>query len=169
MSLFSIYVPRDYFNVSHDALRMVCIQVVVQFLFSVVNGQENPFFSMVFFQTISFVIMGVLFYWLVLSYVINIKTDDMTAGSGIDPTVHEHAPSYSPATHHPSNELWQNEDKHEPKRNHKKASMLPPIEKDLNEDEGESNAFVQSPANDGADDDVFTAAVDSIPTPNGEN
>ena len=104
MSLFSVYVPRDYFNVTHDALRMVCIQVIVQFLFSVVNGQDNPFFSLLFFQTISFVIMGVLFYWLVLSYVIGIKTDTLASET-------DTARAYSPATHDPANEPWKNETK----------------------------------------------------------
>ena len=42
MALFSFNVPAQYFNVSHDILRMVCIQVVVQFLFNVVHPKENP-------------------------------------------------------------------------------------------------------------------------------
>lgn len=89
MSLFSLYVPAEYFNATHDIMRMACIQIVVQFLFSVVNADENPFFSVMFLQTIAFVLIGVAFYWLVLRYVVRVHTD--TSAKPDD--------AYSPATH----------------------------------------------------------------------
>jgi len=104
MSLFSLYVPHEYFNVTHDVMRMACIQVVVQFLFSVVNADENPFFSVMFLQTIAFVVLGVVFYWLVLRYVVRVHTDASATPDD----------AYSPATHAPpaTNETY--EGKHHP-------------------------------------------------------
>lgn len=97
MSLFSFRVPREYFNVTHDVMRMACIQIVVQFLFSVANAEDNPFFSVMFLQTIAFVVLGVLFYWLVVRYLVRVDTD---ASLPPDRT-------YSPATHSSQmDELW---------------------------------------------------------------
>ncbi len=93
MALFSFNVPAQYFNVSHDILRMVCIQVVVQFLFNVVHPKENPFFSVIFLQTISFVLIGVAFYWLVVHYFVQFIVED-------DEHV-KHLPTYNPAAHTP--------------------------------------------------------------------
>ena len=92
MTLFTIHVPVQYFNASHDVLRMLCIQVVVQFLFNVVHPSENPFFSMIFLQTISFVLIGVAFYWLVVHYLV--AFEDKTADNAV-----KIANSYNPALH----------------------------------------------------------------------
>ena len=91
MSLFTFSVPAEYFNVVHDVMRMVSIQVVVQFLFAVVNAKENPFFSTVFLQTIMFVVIGVLFYWLIVQYLVQFKVSDNQKPSN----------TYSPATYQP--------------------------------------------------------------------
>jgi hypothetical protein len=91
MALLTVSIPADYFHVSHDCLRMVCIQLIVQFLFMVANPVENPFFSVAFLQTISFVVVGVMFYWLVAQYVVRFRTTD-----------NNHISVYSPATHTPN-------------------------------------------------------------------
>ena len=91
MSLFTFSVPAEYFNAVHDVMRMVSIQVVVQFLFAVVNAKENPFFSLLFLQTIMFVIIGVLFYWLIVQYLIQFEVSDNQKPSN----------TYSPATYKP--------------------------------------------------------------------
>jgi hypothetical protein len=83
MALLTVSVPADYFHVAHDCLRMVCIQLIVQFLFMVANPAENPFFSVAFLQTISFVVVA--------QYVVRFRTTD---GS--------HIGIYSPATHTPN-------------------------------------------------------------------
>ena len=92
MAWLTIRIPSAYFNASHDILRMLCIQLVVQFLFNVAHPRENPFFSTVFFQTISFVLIGVAFYWLVVHYLIEFKSDG---------TYHSSMNKYTPATHTP--------------------------------------------------------------------
>ena len=91
MSLFTFSVPVEYFNAVHDVMRMVSIQVVVQFLFAVVNAKENPFFSTLFLQTIMFVVIGVLFYWLIVQYLVQFKVSDNQKPSN----------TYSPATYQP--------------------------------------------------------------------
>ena len=91
MSLFTFSVPAEYFNAVHDVMRMVSIQVVVQFLFAVVNAKENPFFSILFLQTIMFVVIGVLFYWLIVQYLIQFEISDNRKPSN----------TYSPATYKP--------------------------------------------------------------------
>ena len=105
MSLFSFRVPREHFNVTHDVMRMASIQIVVQFLFSVVNAAENPFFSVMFLQTIAFVVLGVLFYWLVVRYLVRVDIDtDIDTDTDTDKPANG---SYSPATYQP-HELWTN-------------------------------------------------------------
>ena len=50
----------------NDFVRIAVIQLAVQFLFFVVNPAENPFFSTIFLQTIGFLLVGVLVYWLIV-------------------------------------------------------------------------------------------------------
>lgn len=64
----------DYVQMLNDILRMGIIQIVVQVLFSIVNPAENPFFSTIFLQTIGFVVIGVLVYWLVIRSLIQFKS-----------------------------------------------------------------------------------------------
>lgn len=68
MPLFEWALDLDpaYFPMLNDAVRMGVIQLVVQFLFFAVNPAENPFFSTMFLQTIGFVVVGVLVYWLLV-------------------------------------------------------------------------------------------------------
>lgn len=91
MSLVTFSIPAEYFNAAHDVTRMVSIQIVVQFLFAVVNAKENPFFSMLFLQTIMFVVIGVLFYWLIVQYLVQFKVSNNQKPSN----------TYSPATYQP--------------------------------------------------------------------
>lgn len=93
MALFTFHIPAQYFNASHDILRMLSIQIVVQFLFNVVHPSENPFFSTLFFQTLCFVLIGVAFYWLVVHYLIRFTTD--MDGEPKD------TPTYNPALYTP--------------------------------------------------------------------
>ena len=68
MPLFEWALDLDpaYFPMLNDVVRMGVIQLVVQFLFFAVNPAENPFFSTMFLQTIGFVVVGVLVYWLLI-------------------------------------------------------------------------------------------------------
>ena len=71
MTLFEWTLDLDpaYFPMLNDVVRMGVIQLVVQFLFFAVNPAENPFFSTMFLQTIGFVVVGVLVYWMLVRHV----------------------------------------------------------------------------------------------------
>ena len=57
----------------HDMLRMVIVQVVFQYLISVTKG--IPFFDEAFVETILFLSIGVLFYWLIIHTLLDIVKD----------------------------------------------------------------------------------------------
>ena len=97
MALFTFAIPAQYFNASHDTLRMLSIQIVVQFLFYVVHPGENPFFSLLFLQTISFVVIGVIFYWLVVQYLFDFIIDERELTNATEKTANR----YNPALHTP--------------------------------------------------------------------
>ena len=48
MALFTFAIPAQYFNASHDTLRMLSIQIVVQFLFYVVHTGRKPVLQFTF-------------------------------------------------------------------------------------------------------------------------
>lgn len=53
----------EYKGVLEDVIRMVIIQITIQFLYYVNNGV--PFFSVDFFLLVLYIILGVAVYWLV--------------------------------------------------------------------------------------------------------
>ena len=80
MPLFEWVLDLDpaYFPMLNDAVRMGVIQLVVQFLFFAVNPAENPFFSTIFLQTIGFVVVGVLVYWLLVRNIFVFRSTQST-------------------------------------------------------------------------------------------
>ena len=81
MPLFEWALDLDpaYFPMLNDVVRMGVIQLVVQFLFFAVNPAENPFFSTMFLQTIGFVVVGVLVYWLLVRNVFVFRSTQSTS------------------------------------------------------------------------------------------
>lgn len=77
-SLFRIRlgIPMEYMPMINDLLRMSCIQLVAQYMFYMVNSEANPFFSVMFVQTICFLLLGVLVYWLIVTKLFSIETTD---------------------------------------------------------------------------------------------
>ena len=77
MSLYQWFVdlPTESIPMLNDLVRMGIIQLVVQFLFFVVNPAENPFFSTIFLQTIGFVLIGVLVYWLIVRNIFEFRSE----------------------------------------------------------------------------------------------
>lgn len=57
----------------HDMLRMVIVQIVFQYLISVTKGV--PFLDESFVETILFLSIGVLFYWLIIHTLLDILKD----------------------------------------------------------------------------------------------
>ena len=59
----------------NDLLRMGIIQIVIQIMFYFSNPLENPFWSPMFLQTILFMLIGVLAYWLIFRHIVALKPD----------------------------------------------------------------------------------------------
>lgn len=59
-------IDKEYIPVINDVLRMVVIQVVAQMLFVMASKDNEKFFSEIFLQTLFFIVMGVLAYWLIV-------------------------------------------------------------------------------------------------------
>lgn len=100
MPLFEWALDLDpaYFPMLNDVVRMGVIQLVVQFLFFAVNPAENPFFSTMFLQTIGFVVVGVLVYWLLVRNVFVFRSTQSTSlpASGL-PYVETFGPGHGSA------------------------------------------------------------------------
>jgi len=63
---FNLNINKEYIPVINDLIRMGVIQIVAQLLFVFSSrGQEN-FFNEVFLQTLFFILIGVLVYWLII-------------------------------------------------------------------------------------------------------
>ena len=72
MFQFPVSISAEYFPMINDLLRMGIIQIVIQLMFYFANPLENPFWSPMFLQTIVFLLIGVLAYWLVFRHVFSI-------------------------------------------------------------------------------------------------
>jgi hypothetical protein len=76
-SLYSLQIDIDeqYIPMINDVIRITVIQVIAQFLFSLVRQEASfKFMSDIFVQTILFLLVGVLFYWLIVTKIITIKS-----------------------------------------------------------------------------------------------
>ena len=91
-SLFNVRLnlPLEYMPMIHDLVRMACIQFVAQFMFFVTNASD-PMFSVMFVQTLCFLLLGVLVYWLIIQKLLRIETTQFpkapaaaTSGNGRD-------------------------------------------------------------------------------------
>ena len=66
-SLYVVNVPnKDYAEFINDIVRMVTIQVMIQFLFSI-NSEGVAFFSVDFFLLLLYIVLGVCVYWLIVN------------------------------------------------------------------------------------------------------
>lgn len=63
---------KDYIPLLQDVLRMVTLQVVIQFLYYI-NTDDTPFFSVDFLLLVTYVILGVCVYWLIIKKLIIFK------------------------------------------------------------------------------------------------
>ena len=74
-SLFRIRLnlPLEIMPMLNDLIRMACIQFVAQFMFYMMNSGE-AMFSVMFVQTLCFLLLGVLVYWLIIHKLVRIET-----------------------------------------------------------------------------------------------
>ena len=62
----------EYVPMVNDMMRTACIQVAVQLLLSLVDGENNPFFSGVFWMVLLFLQLGVVTYHLLVSKLVTV-------------------------------------------------------------------------------------------------
>jgi uncharacterized membrane protein SirB2 len=72
-SLYVVNVPnKEYVEFINDIVRMVTIQVMIQFLFSI-NSEGVAFFSVDFFLLLLYIVLGVCVYWLIVKRFVMFK------------------------------------------------------------------------------------------------
>jgi hypothetical protein len=83
MSMFEVplSISSEYFPMINDLFRMGIIQIVTQLMFYFSNPLENPFWSPMFVQTVVFLLIGVLAYWLVFRHIISVVPEEAAAAS----------------------------------------------------------------------------------------
>jgi hypothetical protein len=62
-----IFVP--FFN---DTIRMLTIQIIIQFMFFMKDSDENPFLSEYFIEMIFYILLGLIFYWFIVRKILKI-------------------------------------------------------------------------------------------------
>lgn len=73
-SLYIINVPnKEYIDFINDIIRMITIQIMIQFLYYINNPTEVAFFSADFFLLLIYIVLGVCVYWLVIKKLIIFK------------------------------------------------------------------------------------------------
>lgn len=70
---YDLNIDKEYIPVINDVIRMAVIQVVAQILFVMASKDNEKFFSEVFMQTLSFIIIGVMVYWLIIRKLFTIQ------------------------------------------------------------------------------------------------
>ena len=60
------FMGKEYVPMVHDAIRMVCIQLTVQALMVLGGTGSMTFLSAEFLLILSYIILGVMLYWLVI-------------------------------------------------------------------------------------------------------
>ena len=102
----------------NDLVRMGVIQLIVQMLFSVVNPTENPFFSTLFLQTIGFVMIGVLVYWLIVRSVFSFQS---THSGSLPPSGLPYVETFIPNKENDINTMHDGKHKHTHSDSHKQT------------------------------------------------
>ena len=67
------YVSEEYLPYIEDIVRMVILQVTINFMYFSKDPLQSPFFSMEFMELILYVCMGVTVYWLIFKSLIKIN------------------------------------------------------------------------------------------------
>jgi hypothetical protein len=59
-------IGEDFSFLADDVTRMLILQIIIQFMLSMRDNKEYPFFSQSFFELLFYIILGLMFYWLVV-------------------------------------------------------------------------------------------------------
>lgn len=63
---FDLNIDKEYIPLINDIIRMSAIQIVAQFLFCLSNPSQNSMFGEAFIQTLFFLLIGIVVYWLII-------------------------------------------------------------------------------------------------------
>jgi len=73
-SIYVINLPnKEYIDFINDIIRMITIQIVIQFLFYINNPNQMKFFTIEFILLLIYVILGVCVYWLIIKKLVIFK------------------------------------------------------------------------------------------------
>lgn len=70
---FDLNIDKEYIPLINDIIRMSVIQIVAQFLFCLSNPSQNSMFGETFIQTLFFLLIGIVVYWLIIRKVVIIN------------------------------------------------------------------------------------------------
>jgi len=65
-------IGNEYVPLVDDTLRMLTLQIIIQFMLSLRDDKEYPFFSESFFELLFYIVLGLMFYWLVIRKTVKI-------------------------------------------------------------------------------------------------
>jgi len=68
-------VDEDIISMVYDIIRIVTLQVITQSLFCM-NNKEISFFNSHFLQTVLFLCVSIVFYWLIVKKLLKIKGNE---------------------------------------------------------------------------------------------
>ena len=68
-------VDEDIVSMVYDIIRIVTLQVITQSLFCM-NNKEISFFNSHFLQTVLFLCVSIVFYWLIVKKLLKIKGNE---------------------------------------------------------------------------------------------
>ena len=63
---------EDFKFLLNDIIRMLLIQITIQFMFFTKNPELNPFFTCAFIETLLYICIGLCIYWLIIKKVVKI-------------------------------------------------------------------------------------------------
>ena len=64
-------IGNEYVPLVDDTLRMLTLQIIIQFMLSLRDDKEYPFFSESF-ELLFYIVLGLMFYWLVIRKTVKI-------------------------------------------------------------------------------------------------
>lgn len=67
---FDLNIDKEYLPLINDIIRMSVIQIVAQLLFCFANPSQNSIFGETFIQTLFFLIIGIIVYWLIIRKIV---------------------------------------------------------------------------------------------------
>jgi hypothetical protein len=69
----SEYVGEEYLPFIEDIVRMVILQITINFMYFTKDPSQSPFFTMDFIELVLYVCMGVAVYWLIFKSLIQLS------------------------------------------------------------------------------------------------